>query len=91
MTSESIYANDSIRRFLPELSNPHFRQEAAQVIEQDERMAVCRHMTARLPDQTRCDRIIRHIYEQGAVSKWLHAATGGSAFELWQTARICSA
>lgn len=50
-----------LRYFLPELSDPHFQQEAAQEIEQDERMTYCRYMAAWLPYQTHYREIMKAI------------------------------
>ena len=51
MTGEYINAHDPIYNyllhyFLPDFSDPYFRQDAAQEIEQDERMTYCRYMAA---------------------------------------------
>ena len=51
MSQEYINANEPIycylvAYFLPDLSDPLFRQDAAHEIAQDERMTYCRHMTA---------------------------------------------
>ncbi len=56
LTAEYINTHDSayaylLRYFLPELSDPLFRQDAAEEIEQDERMTYCRYMAAWLPFQ----------------------------------------
>jgi len=59
-TQDSIY-NHLLRYFLPELSDPHFWQEAAQEIEQDERMTYCRHMAAWLPYQPHYDQILHSL------------------------------
>ena len=66
ITPEYICTHDSIygyllRYFLPELSDPHFRQEAAQEIEQNERMTYCRYMAAWLPYQTHYREIMKAI------------------------------
>ena len=50
-----------LRYFLPELSDPLFRQDAAQEIEQDERMAYCRYMAAWLPYQPHYREIMKAI------------------------------
>lgn len=67
MTAEYINDHNSIynyllRYFLPELSDPHFQQEAAQEIEQDERMTYCRHMIAWLPYQPHFREIMKAIF-----------------------------
>ena len=59
-THDYIY-NYLLRYFLPELSDPHFRQEAAQEIEQNERITYCRYMAAWLPYQPHYQEIIRTI------------------------------
>ena len=66
ITPEYICTHDSIysyllRYFLPELSDPHFRQEAAQEIEQNERMTYCRYMAAWLPYQPHYREIMKAI------------------------------
>ena len=66
MTPEYINAHESVynyllRYFLPDLSNPHFRQDAAQEIEQDERMTYCRYMAAWLPHEPRYDQILNKL------------------------------
>ena len=66
MTPEYINAHESIynyllRYFLPDLSDPYFRQAAAQEIEQDERMAYCRYMTAWLPHESHYEEILKRI------------------------------
>jgi len=66
MTAEYINNHNSIynyllRYFLPELSDPLFRQEAAQEIEQDERMTYCRHMAAWRPYQPHYREIMKTI------------------------------
>ena len=59
-THDSAYAY-LLRYFLPELSDPHFQQEVAQEIEQDERMTYCRHMAAWLPYQPHFREIMKAI------------------------------
>ena len=66
MTPEYINAHESVynyllRYFLPDLSNPHFRQDAAQEIEQDERMTYCRYMAAWLPHEPHYEEILNRI------------------------------
>ena len=66
MTAEYINDHNSIynyllRYFLPELSDPHFRQEAAQEIEQNERMTYCRYMAAWLPYQPHYKEILNQL------------------------------
>ena len=66
ITPEYINAHNSIysyliRYFLPEISDPHFQQEAAQEIEQDERMTYCRYMAAWLPYQPHYDQILQFL------------------------------
>ncbi len=63
MTAEYINAHESIYNylihyFLPDLSDPHFQQEAAQEIEQDERMTYCRYMAAWLAHEPYYDQIL---------------------------------
>jgi len=57
---EPIY-NYLLRYFLPDLSDPHFRQDAAHEIEQDERMTYCRYMAAWLPHEPHYDEILKRI------------------------------
>ena len=62
MSPEYINANEPIYRylvayFLPDLSDPKFRQTSAQEIEQDERMTYCRHMAAWLPHEKNYNQI----------------------------------
>lgn len=65
---ESIY-NYLIQYFLPDLSDPYFRPDAAQEIEQDERMTYCRYMAAWLPNEPYYVEIIHHIHSlQKAVA-----------------------
>ena len=69
MTPEYINAHESVynyllRYFLPDLSNPHFRQDAAQEIEQDERMTYCRYMAAWLPHEPHYEEILNRIAAQ---------------------------
>ena len=66
MSPEYINANEPIYRylvayFLPDLSNPHFRQDAAHEIEQDERMTYCRHMTAWLLHEKNYNHIVNRL------------------------------
>lgn len=56
-THESIY-NYLFSHFLPELSDPYFRQDAAREIGQDERMTYCRYMAAWLPHEPHYDQIL---------------------------------
>lgn len=69
MTAEYIYTHECaynflLLYFLPELSDPLFRRDAAAEIAQNERLAYCRHMAAWLPYQPHYDQIIQHIYDQ---------------------------
>lgn len=69
MTAEYIYTHECaynflLLYFLPELSDPLFRRDAAAEIVQNERLAYCHHMAAWLPYQPHYDRIIQHIYDQ---------------------------
>lgn len=57
---EPVY-NYLLRYFLPDLSDPYFRQAAAQEIEQDERMTYCRYMAAWLPHESHYDEILKRI------------------------------
>ena len=57
---EPIY-NYLLRYFLPDLSDPHFRQDAAHEIEQDERMTYCRYMAAWLPHEPHYAEILNLI------------------------------
>ena len=66
VTAEYIHDHNSIynyllRYFLPELSDPLFRQDAAQEIEENERMAYCRYMAAWLLYQPHYDQILQHL------------------------------
>ena len=66
MTAEYIHSHESIYSyllsyFLPDLSDPYFRQAAAQEIEQDERMAYCRYMAAWLPHESHYEEILKRI------------------------------
>ena len=66
MTAEYINSHESIysyliQYFLPDLSDPYFRQDAAQEIEQDERMTYCRYMAAWLPHEPRYDQILNKL------------------------------
>lgn len=66
MTAEYINAHESIynyliRYFLPDLSDPHFRQDAALEIEQDERMTYCCYMAAWLPHEPYYNEILKRI------------------------------
>jgi len=64
MTPEYINSNEPVYRylvtyFLPELSDPNFRQASAQEIAQDERMIYCRHMAAWLPHEKQYSKIVQ--------------------------------
>lgn len=66
MSPEYINANEPIycylvAYFLPDLSDPNFRQASAQEIEQDERMTYCRHMTAWLLHEKHYERILEKL------------------------------
>ena len=66
ISAEYINAHEPVYRylisyFLPELSDPHFRQDAAQEIEQDERTTYCRYMAAWLPHETHYEEILSRI------------------------------
>jgi len=66
MTPEYINAHEPIYSyllcyFLPDLSDPHFRQDAAHEIEQDERMTYCRYMAAWLPHEPHYNEILKQI------------------------------
>ena len=66
MTAEYIHSHESVYSyllsyFLPDLSDPYFRQAAAQEIEQDERMAYCRYMAAWLPHESHYEEILKRI------------------------------
>lgn len=66
MSPEYINANEPIYRylvayFLPDLSDPHFRQDAAHEIEQDERMTYCRHMAAWLLHEKNYNQIVNKL------------------------------
>ena len=66
MTAEYIYTHESIysylvHYFLPDLSDPYFRPDAAQEIEQDERMTYCRYMAAWLPHEPHYEEILNRI------------------------------
>jgi hypothetical protein len=69
MTPEYINAHEPIYSyllsyFLPDLSDPYFRQVAAQEIEQDERMTYCRYMAAWLPHEPHYEEILNRIAAQ---------------------------
>lgn len=66
MTPEYINAHEPIYSyllsyFLPDLSDPYFRQDAAHEIEQDERMTYCRYMAAWLPYEPHYEEILNQI------------------------------
>ena len=66
MTAEYLNAHEPIysyliHYFLPDLSDPHFRQDAAPEIEQDERMTYCRYMAAWLPHEPHYEEILNQI------------------------------
>lgn len=66
ITADYIYAHDSVYNylvlyFLPELSNPLFRQDVAKEIAENERLAYCRHMAAWLPYEPHYDKILQTI------------------------------
>ena len=69
MTPEYINAYEPIYSylfsyFLPDLSDPYFRQDAAHEIEQDERMTYCRYMAAWLPHELHYNEILNRIAAQ---------------------------
>ena len=59
-THDSVY-NDLVLYFLPELSNPLFRQDVAKEIAENERLAYCRHMAVWLPYEPHYDKILQTI------------------------------
>ena len=66
MTAEYIHSHESVYSyllsyFLPDLSDPHFRQDAAHEIEQDERMTYCRYMAAWLPHEPHYNEILNKL------------------------------
>lgn len=66
ITADYIYAHDSVYNylvlyFLPELSNPLFRQDVAKEIAENERLAYCRHMAVWLPYEPHYDKIHQTI------------------------------
>ncbi len=66
MTLEYISAHEPIYSyllsyFLPDLSDPYFRQDAAHEIEQDERMTYCRYMAAWLPHEPHREEVLKRI------------------------------
>lgn len=66
ITADYIYAHDSVYNylvlyFLPELSNPLFRQDVAKEIAENEHLAYCRHMAAWLPYEPHYDKILQTI------------------------------
>ncbi len=66
MTAEYINAHEPIYSylvsyFLPDLSDPYFRQDAALEIELDERMTYCRYMAAWLPYEPHYTEILNRI------------------------------
>lgn len=66
ITADYIYAHDSVYNylvlyFLPELSNPLFRQDVAKEIAENERLAYCRHMAAWLPYEPHYDKMLQTI------------------------------
>jgi len=74
-THDSVY-NYLVQYFLPELSDPCFHQEAAQEIEQDERMTYCRYMAAWLSHELHYNQIINKLKQlcesdRKAVCLWI--------------------
>ena len=66
ITPEYINAHDPIYNyllsyFLPDLSDPYFQQDAAQEIEQNERMTYCRYMAAWLPHEPHYNEILNKL------------------------------
>ena len=66
MNAEFINSNEPVYSylllyFLPDLSDPYFRQDVAQEIEQDERMTYCRYMAAWLPYEPHYAEILNRI------------------------------
>ena len=66
MSPEYINANEPIycylvAYFLHDLSDPHFRQDAAHEIEQDERMTYCCYMAAWFPHEKHYNRILEKL------------------------------
>ena len=59
-SDEPIY-NYLLRYFLPDLSDPYFRQAVTQEIEQDERMTYCRYMAAWLPHESHYNEILNKL------------------------------
>lgn len=75
MTADYIYTHDHaynflIYYFLPELSDPIFRKDFVQEIEQHERMTYCRYMAAWLPYEPHYEEILKILTmkEEGADS-----------------------
>ena len=60
-TLSTLQYNYLFSYFLPDLSDPCFRQDAAQEIEQDERMTYCRYMAAWLPHEPYYHEILKQI------------------------------
>lgn len=66
MTAEYIHSHEPIYSyllsyFLPDLSDPYFRQDAAHEIEQDERMTYCCYMAAWLPHELYYNEILNKL------------------------------
>ena len=59
-THEPVY-NYLLSYFLPDLADPHFQQDAAQEIEQDELMTYCRYMAAWLPHEPHYNQILNKL------------------------------
>ena len=87
---EPIY-NYLLRYFLPDLSDPYFRQAVTQEIEQDERMTYCRYMAAWLPHESHYNEILNKLKQlcesdRKAVcfveSKTTGSAGGGQSFSV---------
>ena len=86
MTAEYIHSHESIYNylfsyFLPDISDPCFRQAAAQEIEQDERMTYCRYMAAWLPHEPYYLQILeqcRHMNMNSTTRLRAGGALGGA-------------
>ena len=66
ITSEYINSHECVYSyllsyFLPDLSDPDFRQDAAYEIEQDERKTYCRYMAVWLPHEPHYNEILKRI------------------------------
>ena len=61
INSHAPIYNNLLRYYLPDLSDPYFRQAVTQEIEQDERMTYCRYMAAWLPHESHYNEILNKL------------------------------